>query len=109
MRRAYSVEIDHVVLHTTWYGCELTGQGGRSSRLTPRSVSRGLGVRPTIVGLVLRRQTFYPQKVQREGENLYFHTSVTFELLGYKRKTMRQSIGRPAPVPNPMSFSFGTQ
>ena len=38
------------------------------------------------------------QKVQREGENLYFHTSVTFEQrMGYL-KTHRQSIGGQPPV-----------
>jgi hypothetical protein len=45
-----------------------------------------------------------PQKVQRESDNLYFHTSVTFELSMVHRKSHRQSIGDPVPVPNPKSF-----
>ena len=52
MRRACSVGTDDAELHVSWYGCYLTGQGGRSARLPFRRVSRGLGVRPTIVGLV---------------------------------------------------------
>ena len=44
------------------------------------------------------------QKVQRESENLYFRTSFTFELILLHLKTHRRgkSIGRPAPVPNPL-------
>ena len=54
MRRACIVESEDVELHIKWYGCYITAQGDRSTRLQFRSVSRGLGVRPTIVGLVLR-------------------------------------------------------
>ena len=35
-----------------------------------------------------------------------FHTIVTRHLEWFKRKNMRQTIGRPAPVPNPMTFLF---
>ena len=63
MRRACSVGIDDAELHVSWYGCYLTGQGGRSARLPFRRVSRGLGVCPTIVGLVLQDLTGYPQQL----------------------------------------------
>ena len=42
--------------------------------------------------------------MQRESENLYFRTSFTFEPILLHLKTHRQSIGRPEPVPNPLSF-----
>ena len=60
MRRACSVGTDDAELHVSWYGCYLTAQGGRSARLPFRRVSRGLGVRPTIVGLVLSVSYPYP-------------------------------------------------
>ena len=58
--RACSVGTDDAELHVSWYGCYLTRQGGRSTRLPFKRVSRGLGVRPTIVGLVLSDLTGYP-------------------------------------------------
>ena len=73
MHRVCSVEIDDVAVYINWYGCYLNSQCGRSARLAPRSVSRGLGVRPTIVGLVLRRQTFYPLTVCQQRR---WHTIV---------------------------------
>ena len=48
------------------------------------------------------------QKVQRECEKLYFHTSLSVKLLSAHLRTHRQSIGRPAPAPNPMSFQVCT-
>ena len=51
------------------------------------------------------------QKLQRESEKLYFHTSVTFErpcddVFVYLLKLNGNQSGAwgPAPVPNPMSF-----
>ena len=49
------------------------------------------------------------KKVQREGENPYFHTSVTFAWPCVPPITQRHSIGGPAPVPNPMRFPVDHQ
>ena len=55
---------------------------------------------PLGVGLRIRRG------VNENVQNI--HTFLTHEEESVHSKTHRQSIGRPAPVPNPMSFSFDT-
>ena len=44
------------------------------------------------------------QKVQRESEKLYFHTSITYEWSEFRSKTHRIWNRRPAPDLLPMSF-----
>ena len=47
-----------------------------------------------------------PKRCSVKVKTAEFHTIVTRHLEWFKRKNMRQTIGRPAPVPNPMSFLF---